>query len=166
MPGAYVARFVHRTFVVRVHTCRHCGEVCLSYPDLRQHLDSHLQPPVSHICTTCKKSLTRRAYLLKHSALCAPQAYVCNVCHSSLSRIWDLARHERTIRCGDPKEPEAEPKRRKIVEYLLKTLRLHQMLYRWTTSFPSDYKKPFATTGPVYARMYLEYPCRQASVNG
>ena len=55
LPGAYVARFTHRTFVMRVHTSRHCGEVFPSYPDLRHHLDSHLQPPVGHICTTCKK---------------------------------------------------------------------------------------------------------------
>ena len=103
---------------MRVHTCRHCEEVFPSYPDLRQHLDSHLQPPVGHICTTCKKSFTRRAYLLKHSARCAPQAYVCNVCHSSFVRKRDLARHERTIRCGGPKKPESAPKRRKIFEYL------------------------------------------------
>ena len=103
---------------MRVHTCRHCGEVFPSYPDLRQHLDSHLQPPVGHICTTCKKSFTRRAYPLKHSARCAPQAYVCNVCHSSFGRKRDLARHERMIRCGGPKKPESAPKRRKIVEYL------------------------------------------------
>ena len=95
LPGAYVARFVHRTFVMSVHTCRHCGKVFPSSPDLRQHLDSHLQPPVGHVCTTCKKSFTRRAYLLKHSARCAPQTYVCNVCHSSFGRKMDLARHER-----------------------------------------------------------------------
>ena len=103
---------------MRVHTCRHCREVFPSYPDLRQHLDSHLQQPVGHICTTCKKSFTRRAYLLKHSARCAPQAYLCNVCHSSFGRKRDLARHETTIRCGGPKKPESAPKRRKIVEYL------------------------------------------------
>ena len=116
--GAYVARFVDRTFVMRVHTCCHCGEVFPSYPDLRQHLDSQLQPSVGHICTTCTKSFTSRAYLLKHSARCAPQAHVCNVCHSSFGRKGDLARHERTIRCGGPKKPESAPKRRKIVEYL------------------------------------------------
>ena len=76
LPGAYVARFVHRTFVMRVHTCRHCGEVFPFYPDLRQHLDSHLQPPVGHICMTCNKSFTRREHLLKHSARCTPKAYV------------------------------------------------------------------------------------------
>ena len=118
LASTYVARFVHRAFVMRLHTYRHCGEVFPSYPDLRQHLDSHLQPPVGHICTTCNKSFTRREHLLKHSARCAPQAYVCNVCHSSFGRIWDLARHQRTIRCGGPKEPETAPKRRKIVEYL------------------------------------------------
>ena len=99
---------------MRLHTCRHCGEVFPSYPDLRQNLDSHLQPPVGHICTTCNKSFTRREHLLKHSARCARlQLY-----HSSFGRIWNLARHERTIRCGGPKEPESAPKRRKIVEYL------------------------------------------------
>ena len=41
---------------MRVHTCRHCGEVFPSYPDLRQHLDSHLQPP--NVCPTCKRSFT------------------------------------------------------------------------------------------------------------
>ena len=74
LPGAYVARFEYRTFFMRVHTCRHCGEVFPSYPDTRQHLDSHLLPPVGHIFKTCKKSFTRREYLLKHSARCTPQA--------------------------------------------------------------------------------------------
>ena len=118
LPGAYVARFLHRTFVLRVHTCRHCGEVFPLYPDLRQHLDSHLLPPVGHICTTCKKSFTRRAYLHKHSARCMHQASVCNVCHSSFGRRSDLVTHERTIRCHGPKKSESAPKRRKIVEYL------------------------------------------------
>ena len=103
---------------MRVHTCRHCGEVFPSYPDLRQHLDSHLLPPVGQICTTCKKSFTRREYLLKHSGRCTAQAYVCNVCHSSFGRRRDLVTHERTIRCGGPKKPESAPKRRKIAEYL------------------------------------------------
>ena len=103
---------------MRVHTCRHCGEVFPSYPDLRQHLDSHVQPPVGHICTTCNKSFTRREYMLKHSACCTPKAYVSKECHSSFGRIWNLARHQKTIRCGGPKEPESAPKRRKIVEYL------------------------------------------------
>ena len=118
LPGAYVAGFVHRTFVMRVHTCRHCGEVFPSYPDLRQHLDSHVQPPVGHICTTCKKSFTRREHLLKHSARCTPKAYVCNVCHISFGRRTELVTHERTVRCRGPKKPESAPKRRKIVEYL------------------------------------------------
>ena len=118
LPGAYVARFVHRTFVMRVHTCRHCGEVFPSYPDLRRYLDSHVQPPVGHICMTCNKSFTRREYLLKHSARCTPKAYVCNVCHSSFRRSQNIARHQRTIRCCGPKELESVPKRRKIVEYL------------------------------------------------
>ena len=104
---------------MRVHTCRHCGEVFPSYPDLRQHLDSHVQPPVGHICTTCNKSFTRREHLLKHSARCTPKAYVCNVCHSSFRRRRELVTHERTVRCGGPKKPESAPKRRKkIVEYL------------------------------------------------
>ena len=103
---------------MRVHTCRHCGEVFPSYPDLRQHLDSHVQPPVGHICTTCNKSFTRREHLLKHSARCTPKAYVCNVCHSSFRRRRELVTHERTVRCGGPKKPESAPKRRKIIEYL------------------------------------------------
>ena len=103
---------------MRVHTCRHCGEVFPSYPDLRQHLDSHVQPPVGHLCTTCNKSFTRREYLLKHSTRCTPKAYVCNVCHSSFRRRRELVTHEKTVRCGGPKKPESAPKRRKIVEYL------------------------------------------------
>ena len=101
-----------------VHTCRHSGEVFTSYSDLRQHLDSRQLQPIGHVCTTCKKSFTRRTYLLKHSARYMPQAYVCNVCHSSFGRIWDLARHERTIRCDGPKEPESAQNRRKIVKYV------------------------------------------------
>ena len=31
---------------MRVHACRHCGEVFPSYSDLRQHLDSHASGPL------------------------------------------------------------------------------------------------------------------------
>ena len=97
---------------MRVHTCRHCGEVFPSYPDLRQHLDSHLHH-LSAIYVGHVKSRSLDAPICLNT-----QAYVCNVCHSSFGRRWALVRHDRTIRCGGPKEPESAPKRRKIVEYL------------------------------------------------
>ena len=103
---------------MRVHTCRHCGEVFPSYPDLRQHLDSHVQPPIGHICTTCKKSFTGREYLLKHSSRCRPKPFVCTVCNSSFGRKQDLDRHKRTVQCGGPPQPEPAPKRRRIVASL------------------------------------------------
>ena len=104
---------------MRVHTCRHCGEVFPSYPDLRQHLDSHVQPPIGHICTTCKKSFTRREYLLKHSSRCRPKPYACDVCNSSFGRKQDLDRHKRTVQCGGPPQPVGPaPKRRRIVASL------------------------------------------------
>ena len=100
---------------MRVHTCRHCGEVFPSYPDLRQHLDSHVQPPIGHTCTTCKKSFTRREYLLKHSSRCRPKPFVCTVCDSSFGRKDNLDRHKRTMRCGAPPQPgPSAPKRRRI----------------------------------------------------
>ena len=105
LPVAYVARFVHPTFIMHVNTSRHCGEVFPSYPYVRPHLDSHLLPHVGHICTTCKRSFTRHEYLLKHSARCTPQAYVCNVCHSSFGRRRELVTHERTMRCVGPEKP-------------------------------------------------------------
>ena len=104
---------------MRVHTCRHCGEVFPSYPDLRQHLDSHVQPPIGHICTTCKKSFTRREYLLKHSSRCRPKPFACDVCNSSFGRKQDLNRHKRTVQCGGPPQPVGPaPKRRRIVASL------------------------------------------------
>ena len=103
---------------MRVHACRHCGEVFPSYPDLRQHLDSHVQPPIGHICTTCKKSFTRREYLLKHSSRCRPKPFVCTVCDSSFTRERDLDRHKRTVQCGGPPQPGPAPKRRRIVASL------------------------------------------------
>ena len=103
---------------MRVHTCRHCGEVFPSYPDLRQHLDSHVQPPIGHICTTCKKSFTRREYLLKHSSRCRPKPFACDVCNSSFGRKQDLDRHKRTVQCGGPPQPGSAPKRRRIVASL------------------------------------------------
>ena len=104
---------------MRVHTCRHCGEVIPSYPDLRQHLDSHVQPPIGHICTTCKKSFTRREYLLKHSSRCRPKPFACDVCNSSFGRKQDLDRHKRTVQCGGPPQPVGPaPKRRRIVASL------------------------------------------------
>ena len=100
---------------MRVHACRHCGEVFPSYPDLRQHLDSHVQPPIGHICTTCKKSFTRREYLLKHSSRCRPKPFVCTVCDSSFGRKDNLDRHVKTVKCGGPPQsgPSA-PKRQKV----------------------------------------------------
>ena len=103
---------------MRVHTCRHCGEVFPSYPDLRQHLDSHVQPPIGHICTTCKKSFTRREYLLKHSSRCRPKPFACDVCDSSFGRKQELDRHKRTVQCGGPPQPGPAPKRRRIVASL------------------------------------------------
>ena len=99
---------------MRVHACRHCGEVFPSYSDLRQHLDSHVQPPIGHICTTCKKSFTRREYLLKHSSRCRPKPFVCTVCDSSFGRKQELDRHKRTVQCGGPPQPGPASKRRKV----------------------------------------------------
>ena len=99
---------------MRVHACRHCGEVFPSYPDLRQHLDSHVQPPIGHICTTCKKSFTRREYLLKHSSRCRPKPFVCTVCDSSFGRKDNLDRHVKTVKCGGPPQPGPAPKRQKV----------------------------------------------------
>ena len=100
---------------MRVHTCRHCGEVFPSYPDLRQHLDSHVQPPIGHICTTCKKSFTRREYLLKHSSRCRPKPFACDVCHSSFGRKQEHNRHVKTVKCRGPPQPgPSAPKRQKV----------------------------------------------------
>ena len=100
---------------MRVHTCHHCGEVFPSYPDLRQHLDSHVQPPIGHTCTTCKKSFTRREYLLKHSSRCRPKPFACDVCHSLFERKDNLDRHKITVQCGSPPQPEpSAPKRHRI----------------------------------------------------
>ena len=114
-PSIQHATVNNNTFVMRVHTCRHCGEVFPSYPDLRQHLDSHVQPPIGHTCTTCKKSFTRREYLLKHSSRFRPKPFVCTVCDSSFGRKDNLDRHKRTVQCGSPPQPEpSAPKRRRI----------------------------------------------------
>ena len=114
-PSIQHATVNNNTFVMRVHTCRHCGEVFPSYPDLRQHLDSHVQPPIGHTCTTCKKSFTRREYLLKHSSRCRPKPFVCTVCDSSFGRKDNLDRHKITVQCGSPPQPgPSAPKRRRI----------------------------------------------------
>ena len=97
---------------MRVHACRHCGDVFPSYPDLRQHLDSHLQPP--NVCPTCKRSFTRTADLRRHSSRCRPKPFACDVCHSGFGRKRDLDHHKRTVRCGGPPQPEPAPKRQKV----------------------------------------------------
>ena len=100
---------------MRVHTCRHCGEVFPSYPDLRQHLDSHVQPPIGHTCATCGRGFTRREYLLKHSSRCRPKPFVCATCNSSFGRKQELDRHVKTVKCGFPPQPgPSAPKRRRI----------------------------------------------------
>ena len=96
---------------MRVHACRHCGEVFPSYSDLRQHLDSHAS---GHKCATCGRAFTRREYLLKHSSRCRPKPFVCTVCDSSFTRERNLDRHKRTVQCGSPPQPGPAPKRRRI----------------------------------------------------
>ena len=97
---------------MRVHACRHCGEVFPSYSDLRQHLDSHAS---GHTCTTCGRVFTRRADLVRHTRTrCRPKPFVCDICHSSFGRKWNLDQHKRTVQCGGPPQPEPAPKRRRI----------------------------------------------------
>ena len=100
---------------MRVHACRHCGEVFPSYSDLRQHLDSHAS---GHKCATWGRAFTRREYLLKHSSRCRPKPFVCTVCDSSFTRERNLDRHKRTVQCGGPPQPGPAPKRRRIVASL------------------------------------------------
>ena len=81
---------------MRVHACRHCGEVFPSYSDLRQHLDSHAS---GHKCATCGRAFTRRFTLQRHASGCRPKPFTCDVCHSGFTRKWD---------------PGPAPKRRRI----------------------------------------------------
>ena len=99
------------TFVMRVHACRHCGEVFPSYSDLRQHLDSHAS---GHKCATCGRAFTRRPNLQRHASGCRPTPFVCDVCRRSFTRERDLDRHKRTVQCGGPPQPGPAPKRRRI----------------------------------------------------
>ena len=100
---------------MRVHACRHCGEVFPSYSDLRQHLDSHVS---GHKCATCGRAFTRRDHLQRHASRCRPKPFTCDVCHSGFTRKWDLDQHKRTVQCGGPPQPGPGPKRRRIVASL------------------------------------------------
>ena len=100
---------------MRVHACRHCGDVFPSYPDLRQHLDRHAS---GHKCATCGRTFTRRADLVRHSSRCTPNPFVCAVCNSSFVRKWNLDHHNKTVQCGGPQQPGPAPKRRRIVASL------------------------------------------------
>ena len=102
---------------MRVHACRHCGEVFPSYSDLRQHLDSHAS---GHKCATCGRAFTRRTDLVRHTRTrCRPKPFTCDVCHSSFGRKWNLDQHKRTVQCGGPPQPVGPaPKRRRIVASL------------------------------------------------
>ena len=100
---------------MRVHACRHCGEVFPSYSDLRQHLDSHAS---GHKCATCGRAFTRRFTLQRHASGCRPKPFTCDVCHSGFTRKWDLDQHKRTVQCGGPPQPGPAPKRRRIVTSL------------------------------------------------
>ena len=102
---------------MRVHACRHCGEVFPSYSDLRQHLDSHAS---GHKCATCGRAFTRRTDLVRHTRTrCRPKPFACDVCHSGFTRKWDLDQHKRTVQCGGPPQPVGPaPKRRRIVASL------------------------------------------------
>ena len=96
---------------MRVHACRHCGEVFPSDSDLRQHLDSHAS---GHKCATCGRAFTRRDHLQRHASRCRPTPFVCDVCRRSFTRERDLDRHKRTVQCGGPPQPGPAPKRRRI----------------------------------------------------
>ena len=96
---------------MRVHACRHCGEVFPYYSDLRQHLDSHAS---GHKCATCGRAFTRRDHLQRHASRCRPKPFVCTVCDSSFGRKQELDRHKRTVQCGSPPQPGPAPKRRRI----------------------------------------------------
>ena len=96
---------------MRVHACRHCGEVFPSYSDLRQHLDSHVS---GHKCATCGRAFTRRDHLQRHASRCRTKPFTCDVCHSGFTRKWDLDQHKRTVQCGGPPQPGPAPKRRRI----------------------------------------------------
>ena len=96
---------------MRVHACRHCGEVFPSYSDLRQHLDSHAS---GHKCATCGRAFTRRFTLQRHASGCRPKPFTCDVCHSGFTRKWDLDQYKRTVQCGSPPQPGPAPKRRRI----------------------------------------------------
>ena len=97
---------------MRVHACRHCGDVFPSYPELRQHLNKHAS---GNVCPTCGRGFTRRDHLRRHSSRCRPKPFACDVCHSSFGRKDNLDHHKRTVRCGGPPQPEPAPKRRRIV---------------------------------------------------
>ena len=96
---------------MRVHACRHCGEVFPYYSDLRQHLDSHAS---GHKCATCGRAFTRRDHLQRHASRSRPKPFVCTVCDSSFGRKQELDRHKRTVQCGSPPQPGPAPKRRRI----------------------------------------------------
>ena len=97
---------------MRVHACRHCGDVFPSYPELRQHSNKHAS---GNVCPTCKRTFTRRDHLVRHSSRCRPKPFACDVCHSGFGRKGDLDHHKRTVRCGGPPQPgPSAPKRRRI----------------------------------------------------
>ena len=96
---------------MRVHACRHCGDVFPSYPELRQHLNKHAS---GNVCPTCGRGFTRCDHLRRHSSRCRPKPFACDVCHSGFWRKRDLDHHKRTVRCGGPPKPEPAPKRQKV----------------------------------------------------
>ena len=97
---------------MRVHACRHCGDVFPSYAELRQHLNKHAS---GNVCPTCKRTFTRRDNLVRHSSRCRSKPFACDVCHSGFGRKRDLDHHKRTVRCGGPPQPgPSAPKRRRI----------------------------------------------------
>ena len=145
----YVARFVHTTFIVHVHTCRHCGEVFSSYPDLRQHLDSHRLPP-SAMC-------------VRHVKMSSIDANTC--LNTRPVALISLVTYDRTMRCVGPKKPEPAPKRGKIVEYL------HEDTATAPAAVPlvdelSVGLQEVIRDNWASIHMWLEDPCRQGSNNG
>ena len=68
-----------------------------------------------HKCATCGCAFTRRTDLVRHTRTrCRPKPFACDVCHSSFGRKQDLDRHVKTVKCGEPPQPEPAQKRRKL----------------------------------------------------
>ena len=90
---------------MKLHGCRHCGELFETHTSLEEHVRTH-----ANACSKCNRVFPRPNRLLAHK--CKVGDYLCESCQRTFSTQTRLDRHKRETACHHSLLPE--PKRRRV----------------------------------------------------